>query len=199
MRLLDRIHEDLVFGRRVRKISDHLAKLLPPSCDVLDVGCGDGSVAASILSQRPDLVVSGVDVLVRNRTPIPIILAAGEELPFPDESFAAVMLVDVLHHARDPMVMLREGARVARRCVVIKDHTADGVLARPTLRFMDRVGNSRYGIALPYNYWPRTRWLGAFDELGLAVAEWIGDLGIYPWPTSWIFGRSLHFAVLLEK
>jgi SAM-dependent methyltransferase len=199
MSLFDRIHEGFVFGRRVRMISDHLAKLMPPSCDVLDVGCGDCSVGASIVSKRRDVVMSGVDVVVRNRGRMPIITADGKALPFPDESFAVVMLVDVLHHTRDPMILLREAARVARRCVIIKDHTADGVLADPILRFMDRVGNSRHGVALYHNYWPRTRWLEAFDDLGLVVAEWVSDLGIYPWPTSWIFGRSLHFAALLDK
>jgi hypothetical protein len=86
---------------------------------------------------------------------------------------------------------------VARRAVVLKDHTADGVLAGPTLRFMDRVGNARHGVSLPYTYWPRRRWLEAFDELGLAVEGWDKDLGLYPAPASWVFGRSLHFVARL--
>ena len=67
-----------------------------------------------------------------------------------------------------PTVLLREAARVARQGVVIKDHTRDGILAGPILRFMDFVGNAHHGVALPYNYWPRRCWIGAFEELGLS-------------------------------
>jgi SAM-dependent methyltransferase len=199
MSVIERIHGGYVFGRRVRIIADHLAKLLPRGCNVLDVGCGDGSVAAAVIAKRADLTISGVDVLVRNSTRIPVGAFDGTTLPFPHCGFDAVMFVDVLHHTSDPMTLLREAARVARRCVVIKDHTADGLLADATLRFMDRVGNSRFGVALPFNYWTRERWLRAFAELGLTVASWNGRLGIYPQPASWIFDRSLHFAARLDK
>jgi hypothetical protein len=96
------------------------------------------------------------------------------------------------------MVLLREAARVARRAVVIKDHTLDGLLAGPTLRFMDHVGNARHGVALPYNYWPRRRWVEAFRELALEVEVWREDLRLYPRPADWVFGRSLHFVAKLR-
>jgi hypothetical protein len=109
------------------------------------------------------------------------------------------MFVDVLHHTDDPMVLLREAIRVSRSLIVIKDHTADGFLANPTLRLMDRVGNARHGITLPFNYWTRQRWLEAFQTMGLTVRRWNSELEIYPWPASVIFGRSLHFATALDK
>jgi hypothetical protein len=97
------------------------------------------------------------------------------------------------------MILLSEAARVARRAIVIKDHLADGILAVPTLRFMDRVGNARHGVALPYNYWCHERWLDAFQRLGLSVGDWASQLRIYPWPLDWCFGRYLHFATCLNK
>ena len=108
------------------------------------------------------------------------------------------MFVDVLHHAENPMILLREAARVARRIIVIKDHTIEGLLAGPTLRFMDYLSNARYGVALPYNYWRRQEWLDAFVTLGLKVEVWTSQLRIYPWFASWVFDRTLHFAVRLK-
>ena len=105
--------------------------------------------------------------------------------------------VDVLHHTDDPNVLLAEAARVARRCVVIKDHTRDGLLAGPTLSFMDWVGNARHGVALPYNYWPRDRWRGAIERLGMSVEQWEPRIGLYPWWARWAFERGLHFVARL--
>jgi hypothetical protein len=93
---------------------------------------------------------------------------------------------------------LREALRVARHGVVIKDHLVEGPLAWPTLRFMDRVGNRRHGVALPHNYWTRSQWDGAFRELGLASSAWRGRLGLYPAPASLLFERSLHFLAYLR-
>jgi hypothetical protein len=63
---------------------------------------------------------------------------------------------------------------------------------------MDRVGNLRHHVPLPYNYWPRRRWLAAFEEMGLTIDAWIRKLRIYPLPADWVFGRSLHFIARLN-
>src|SRR5205085_9858791 len=130
------------------------ARLIPQSASTLDVGCGDGQLASEIIRSRPDLSFKGIDVLVRPESAIPVSAFDGAHIPFPDCSFDVVMFSDVLHHTDDPLVLLREAARVARRSIVIKDHLIKGLLARPTLAFMDRVGNRRHGVPLPYNYWP---------------------------------------------
>ena len=197
--LIDDYHSNKVLARRVRVLAAHLANLAPMNADILDVGCGDGQVARLMLDARPDLTITGVDVLIRDRTAIPVSPFDGQRLPCPDASKDAVMFVDVLHHTDDPMVLLREAARVSRRWVMIKDHTRDGLAAGATLRFMDWVGNARYGVALPYNYWPEARWNAAFAELGLRPAKMLTEIGLYPWWANWLFGRRLHFITLLEK
>jgi len=198
MNLTEHIHGRYVYNRRTRVLSDHLAKLIPKDCHILDVGCGDGLLAHLITQKRPDLNLRGIDVLVRDRTYIPIVEFDGQQLPYDDASFDGVMFVDVLHHTQDPMILLREAVRVARKAIVIKDHTLNGLFAGLTLRFMDAAGNARHGVPLPYNYWPRQRWLKAFSILGLKVGVWTTKLRIYPWPASWIFDRSLHFVTRLD-
>ena len=193
MSVIARVHGGYVAGRRVQVLAAHLAELLPLESSVLDVGCGDGSLAKLIRDRRPDVQMRGIDVLVRDRTAIPVEPFDGFHIPAADGAYDVVMFVDVLHHTDDPRVLLREARRVARRNILLKDHTRDGLLAGPTLRFMDGVGNARFGVALPYNYWTRAQWQAAFRELNVEVEVWQTRLGLYPAWANWLFGRSLHF------
>lgn len=198
MNLVGSAHESLVFGRRIRVLAGHLSGLIPENAQVLDVGCGDGRLAARLMQLRPDIRVEGMDVLVRPDTAIPVAPFDGETIPREDESVDTVMLVDVLHHTDDPQRLIAEATRVAGRAVVIKDHTRDGILAEQTLRFMDWVGNARHGVRLPYNYWSEARWREAFAAVGARIENWHPRLGLYPFPASLVFDRSLHFVAQLS-
>lgn len=192
------VHGRLVFDRRTRALARHLAALLP-SGTILDVGCGDGTIDTLIGGLRPDIALSGVDILVRPGARIPVTQFDGAVLPFADRSFDAVLFVDVLHHTPDPTILLREAARVARTAVVIKDHTADSALSRPILRFMDWVGNAHHGVVLPYNYWRSAQWRQAIDDLRLRIVAWRTEgLGLYAAPFDRIFERRLHMICRLE-
>lgn len=196
-RLLNAVHGMAVFGRRVRVLAGHLANAIPSRGSVLDLGCGDGSVAAALMRLRPDLMVEGVDVLIRPETHIPVTPYDGDTLPFADKSFDYVTIVDVLHHTEDPAAVLTEAARVARQGIVLKDHLLEGALAGPTLRFMDWVGNRGHGVVLPYNYLTDAQWQDAFAKAGLSTVSRTEKLGLYPPPFGWLFDRKLHFVALL--
>jgi SAM-dependent methyltransferase len=196
---LERLHDRHHHERRLRVLGGCLAELVPADARVLDVGCGDGLLTGFLARTRPDLEVTGVDVLVREGAHVPVDRFDGRALPYRDGSFDAVLCVDVLHHAEDPEALLTEAARVARRWVVLKDHLLAGPLAGPTLRFMDRVSNLRHGIAIPSHYWELERWREAFARLGLAVEVWKDRLGLYPWWVRPLFERGLHFAARLGK
>lgn len=198
MRPIERVHNDYVMDRRVRVLVAHIAPLLPEAAHVLDVGAGDGNVAAALMAVRPDIDVVGIDPLVRPGARIPVTEFNGRHIPFADGSFDAILLVDVLHHADDAVALLREARRVVRQAVVVKDHTRDGRLAEWTLRFMDAVGNRRHGVALPYNYRSYAEWQSTFSEVGLQPEVEIRRLGLYPWPASWLFDRALHIVARLR-
>jgi len=82
--------------------------------------------------------------------------------------------------------------------VVLKDHLGDAWLARPTLRFMDWVGNRRHGVSVPDGYWRRGEWQEAFDRSGLEVTT-LRTVSLFAPPLTWIFDRGLHFAAALRR
>lgn len=197
MGLIEAVHGRYVHKRRTLVLSDWCSRLIPLNSKVLDVGCGDGRLARLIAEKRPDISIRGIDVLQRNDAVIPIDTFDGKSIPYGEGSFDVVMFVDVLHHASQPMTLLREAVRVARHAIVIKDHLAEGSLAHLTLRVMDWVGNARHGVALPYDYWSLAKWHRVFDKLGLRINSWESNLKLYPFPADLILGRSLHFIALL--
>lgn len=199
MSVLDTIHGSFVFPRRISRLAQSLAELLPNQARVLDVGCGDGSLALEISKLRSDIRLEGIDVLIRKKTWIPVRKFDGNCIPHGDGSFDVVMFVDVLHHTHDPQVLLKEAKRVGRQAVLIKDHTRDGLLAGPRLRFMDWVGNARHEVVLPYNYWSRRKWQAELKNLGLVEDEWNEKIDLYPWWANWFFGSSLHFVARLKS
>jgi SAM-dependent methyltransferase len=199
LELLRRAHGSLVFGRRARVLAEALAEALPREGRVLDVGAGDGTVDALVMALSPGLSIEGVDVLVRRETRIPVSPYDGRRLPWGDGAFDWVLFVDTVHHADDPGALLAEGARVARRGVVIKDHLCEGGADRAVLAFMDWVGNRPHGVASPCRYLGRAAWTALFGRLGLRVERWDGAPPLYPPPASWLFGRSLHFVARLAK
>jgi SAM-dependent methyltransferase len=198
MSWLDAVHGGWVHPHRLRVLSQHFASILPSAASVLDVGCGDGRLANLIAGLRPDLSFHAIDVLLRPDVAIPVSVFDGNKIPFERLSFDVVMFSDVLHHAADPAMLLREASRVARWSVAIKDHVLTGPLARRTLAFMDRVGNLRHGIALPFNYWTYAQWTAAFEEARLEVEVWQQKLRLYPFPANLLFERSLHFMARLK-
>jgi SAM-dependent methyltransferase len=190
---VERLHERYVKSRRVRVLADHIAPLLPAAATALDVGCGDGQLAEALGHRRADVTFRGIDVMVRPDARIPVTRFDGERLPFADDTFDVVLFADVLHHTPHAQQLLRDAQRVARQAVIVKDHCADGVLAWPTLRFMDSVGNARFGVALPHLYLRWEEWEGMFARVGLSLTAVRRRLGLYPPPLTWLFDRSLHF------
>ena len=193
------LHERTVLGRRAVILANWFAEFAPPGARILDVGCGDGAIASLIATARSDVSIEGVDVLVRAKTRVPVTWYDGVHIPFDDDSFDLVMFSDVLHHVDDPGALQIEARRIARRHVLIKDHRVEGIAAAARLRFMDQIGNARFGVSLPYNYWCEAQWDAAWRTIGLYPERVVTELGLYPWPLDALFGAHLHFIALLRK
>jgi 2-polyprenyl-6-hydroxyphenyl methylase/3-demethylubiquinone-9 3-methyltransferase len=87
--------------------------------DVLDLGCGTGHLSRTL--ERENRAVSydpafeGVRVTrERRRMPGAFVVGTGEHSPFRDESFDAILLIDVLEHIADDAGVASEATRVLR-------------------------------------------------------------------------------------
>jgi SAM-dependent methyltransferase len=198
MSWIDSLHEAKVHKRRIRILAEAASRLLPPNLRVLDVGCGDGLFAVALSSLRPDIRIEGAEVLPRAGCRIPVVPFDGRSLPFPDAAFDACLLIDVLHHTEAPAALLGETARVGSGLVVLKDHLREGLAAGACLRFMDVVGNRRYGVSLPFNYLNAGEWTKAYSSSNLTAAKTEGLRDLYPFPANLVFGRRLNFMSLLR-
>lgn len=105
--------------RRRRKVGRaydmalEVANVLPPKAEVLDVGCGNGFIAHHLQSLLGRTVV-GLDVGNSTDARINYLPYDGRHFPVRDQSFDAVLLCYVLHHAQDPRLVLNEVNRVLR-------------------------------------------------------------------------------------
>lgn len=118
-RILHGLKRRLARERRRRKVGRaydmalEIARVIPRGSEVLDVGCGNGFIAhhlSAILSTN----VSGIDVMDKTEAPIRYRRYDREQFPAPDNSYDAVLLCYVLHHAQDAALVLKEVRRVLR-------------------------------------------------------------------------------------
>lgn len=119
-------HESVLRSHRWRTAANSAAYLLPllrPGMDVLDVGCGPGTITADLAALTSPGRTVGIDasaeVIEQARSAggsrgVEFRVADLMELPFPDGSFDVVHAHQVLQHLADPVGAMREMARVCR-------------------------------------------------------------------------------------
>lgn len=192
MNVVESVHANLVHPARIRNLTSQLGCQIPEGASLLDVGCGDGQLAALLAADRRLGTVQGIDVQVRPDVAVCVQVFDGIHLPFPDRSWDYVMAVDVMHHADDPPSLLRDMLRVSRRGVLIKDHLCENTFDRWLLLRMDKVGNDRHGVPVLAKYLSLGSWHALFRECGATVDFFSARVRLYPFPLSLIFGRQLH-------
>ena len=105
--------------RRRRKVGRaydmalEIARVIPEGSEVLDVGCGSGLIAHH-LSAILGAGVIGIDLGSTVDAPIDSRRYDGLRFPVTNDSFDAVTLCYVMHHAQDAKLMLSELRRVLR-------------------------------------------------------------------------------------
>lgn len=163
-------------GRWIPVARDIIAHFgLKPGMRVLDIGCAKGFLVADLMGVCPGLDVFGLDIseyaLKNCHAEVVGRLHLGDcvALPFPDQSFDAVLAINVLHNLDRPDVVraLKEIVRVSRNqqsYVQVDSYHTDEQKAefeawRLTARFVDT---------------PDV-WLQVFDEAGYS-GDWAWTL-----------------------
>ena len=90
------------------------------SADVLDAGCGTGGLVVRLRPHHPDWSFSAADIspvaceIARSRTGLDVRESDVENLPWPEQSFDAVVSANVLSQLEAPQKALSEAYRVLR-------------------------------------------------------------------------------------
>ncbi|MCF7549692.1 methyltransferase domain-containing protein [Pseudonocardia sp. WMMC193] len=127
-------HESVLRSHRARTAENSAGYLLPllrPGLDLLDVGCGPGSITHDLAARVAPGRVKGVDVVEAplaeaRRTPGPEFAVDDVyALSDPDDTWDVVHAHQVLQHLSDPVAALREMRRVCRPGGVVAARDAD--------------------------------------------------------------------------
>lgn len=199
--LLD-IHHRRVRLPRAERVASALAAQIGRAGSVLDVGCDDGRVLAEVARRVGARRVVGVDVQENPRARargVEVVVHDGETLPFPDRSFEAVLLADVLHHCASPEAVLREALRVSARVVAVKDHFAFGPVSHALLEVMDRVGNAAHQVTVRGVYFSPGGFSSLVERAGGRVRGLWWPLRIHDLPFRLVTQDRLQFAARIER
>ncbi len=196
--LLRTFHKPIYEHRQqvlVKLISPHLA----PGARVLDIGCGFGHLGRALMdASNGQVQVEGLESVKRGNELIPITAYEGTRIPFPDGTFDAVIVADVLHHDHDQERLLREAARVSRNLVIIKDHLRDGVMAQQRISFLDWAANAGYNVPCLYKYNNLQEWHAIVGKLSSGIVEERTSIDVYPPVFNELLGKGLHYFVVFR-
>lgn len=167
--------------------------------NILDIGAGDGKIDKLIQNKCNDVTISGLDVLIRDNTYIPISEYDGIHISMDSNSVDTTMMIDVLHHTDDPLIVFNEAVRVSNKYIIIKDHIKTNFISYIKLKMMDYIGNKCYSVRLPYKYLTKKQWDNMFNTAKVKVVEYKTDLNLYTGIFHVLFDKNLHFITILEK
>ena len=102
LHLLRQHNERVGFPRRKTDLVKKLVPYLRESRTVLDLGCSDGSLAYLMSKKLPNVKFVGIDTVRQTKQYIKTYQYDGKKLPFKNNSFDSVLIVDVLHHYFKP-------------------------------------------------------------------------------------------------
>lgn len=131
-------HESVLRSHTWRTVANSAAYLrdsLVPGTDVLDVGCGPGTITTEIAGLVAPGRVVGLDAseeviatareAAADAVAVEFVTGAAAALPFDDGGFDVVHAHQLLQHVADPVAVLREMARVTRPGGVVAARDSD--------------------------------------------------------------------------
>jgi len=175
---------------RAEKMVRLFEKDLAPGSRILDLGGGWGFYAEPLKKRGHEHLV--LDVVKPGYQKAPVVLYDGGRIPFPDQSFDAVILVTMLHHVPDTEALFREVYRVTRHRVIVVEDLYRHRLGRFWTIIRDRLLNVEF-MAHPHQFRTNKGWREFFRRAGFEVSSF---KGIY----TWLAGlRILNGVYVLEK
>ena len=159
--------------RRRRKVGRaydmalEIARVIPRSAKVLDVGCGNGFISHH-LSAMLGVSVVGIDVMSKTVAAIDYRRYDGVHIPLADNSVDSVLLCYVLHHAQNASLLLSEIKRVLQPSglVVIYEDIPETLWDRFVCLTHNLQWRKRTGAC---TFRSESQWQSTFESAGFEV------------------------------
>lgn len=96
-----------------------------PDGEILDLGCGDGSISRMVATKFPNKNITAVDVeshpqwKIKSPKNLKFVQSSIYSLPYKQGAFDTLILKDVLHHLEDPETVLKKISKLASKRVLI--------------------------------------------------------------------------------
>jgi cyclopropane fatty-acyl-phospholipid synthase-like methyltransferase len=163
-----------------QRFLDEISQYLPPTGDVLDLGCGFGLFSLYYAQTRPGLRFHGVDLDARR---VSIAREAGRQLGLTNVEYAAgdvrefrarrqyagAYMLDIVHHiepgAVGPLLAELHAALAPGGCLVVKDVDSRPAYKRWFTHALDLLVSPKS----PPHYWPAEALQAALETAGFQV------------------------------
>ncbi|MFP4025857.1 MAG: class I SAM-dependent methyltransferase [Thiohalospira sp.] len=155
----------------INNFSKSLSKLISSIkfYNILDVGCGEGVMLASMQRYLIDKECYAIDIDYRNIRDAKINFPGGKysqgsiyELKFDNDSFDLVTCLEVLEHLEDPVKGLSEIQRVARQHVILSVPREPiwRILNMTRLKYWSKLGNTPGHL----NNWSKNQFISIIED-----------------------------------
>ena len=170
--------------RTAENSAGYLLDHLRPGTDLLDVGCGPGTLTVDLARRTAPGRTVGIDVAAEavaeardhaRATGVPVVLVTGDfrQAGLEPGSFDVVHAHQVLQHLQDPVGALRALAALARPqggIVAARDADYPAMVWAPAEARLDRWRDAYLAV---------TRANGATADAGRHLLRWAGDAGLH--------------------
>jgi SAM-dependent methyltransferase len=145
---------------------------------ILDVGCSDGYYLDYVQRYSKQVKPYGVDIffdslLCAKALGINTVCAAGEFLPFKDETFDAIFCFEVIEHSAKPSLLLKSIKRVLKpRGIILLSTPLQSHLGRVEQRIVDKLRsctNKASERKFHFKEYSKKEMMRIFNEVGLDV------------------------------
>jgi ubiquinone/menaquinone biosynthesis C-methylase UbiE len=189
-------------NKRSTTFANYIAAQIPDTGHMLDFGCGNMFTSVELLKLKPNLTITGIDV-IRDQNLTDTILSdkrlafkqvTEKRLPFDDNTFDVALVLAMLHHTDDPEYYLSELKRIIKPggIILIIEEMYIHQLDRLYICTEDWLLNKmKTGVPVPLNFRSNKHYKEQFAKQGLKV---LAEDGIRAFPTF-----MHHFVYKLTK
>ncbi|MFQ6084400.1 MAG: class I SAM-dependent methyltransferase [Candidatus Aminicenantia bacterium] len=156
------------YERAAKKMCRDCQEFIEKGAKILDLGCGSGIIGREFENFFEAKLI-GIDIRDQRIEKIPFRIFNGLFIPLPENSFDVILLNYVLHHADDPISLLKEAKRVAKRTIIFED-LPEGFFSR--LRcYLHQVSYNAFfqRKRKTLNFKTKREWGELFEKLGLKI------------------------------